>query len=354
MAFKFSIGYNSQPDFVDVVEKYRDRVSEVYFVAPYAHSARRTALEAVEYVCALRLHEMLKSLRSMGIAANMLFNALCIGDLYGTEARLRMVCDQVHFFRQTYGISAVTVVSPLEGEVIKRQFPDIQVHGSTNLFVRTASQAVRIRGFVDILTPDREINRDLDLLRAIRKALRKPLRILANEGCVSECPYRVQHLNRLSHETPPFDSYQLGGVEVFRRDPAAILKSPIIRPEDIHHYEGITDLIKLASRSSTTQQLDLILNAYTTERHTGDLFALMECGCLTTYLEGQVTQRPGAPAGRPAFAASEIPEDFFERVSSCDRLCDDCNYCASIAQRAFHGVDTEGLSPAPHRAPQAC
>lgn len=339
MAFKFSIGYNGQPGFDKTIAPHLDRISDVYFVAPYTHSARRAMTEAMEFLYGLRLHETLKFLDMHSIRANMLFNAMCIGDMYGARQRFEQLCEQVDFYRDIYHVSAVTVVSAIEGEVIKKQFPDVELHASTNLFIRTPQQAAKIRHFVDVLTPDREINRDLEMLHAVKDVLQKPLRILANEGCIPECPHRVQHLNRVSHERPPFGEFHLPGAAVFRRDPATILKSPIIRPEDLHRYEGIADTIKLATRSSTNRQLDLVLRAYGAERHDGDLFSLMECGCLSVYLQ-EARDEGGGNGGRvPAFSNGAVPVDFFDHVTSCDRICDNCNYCNTIAKTAFHWAD---------------
>ena len=339
---KFSIGYSGAPDFIEIVGQYRDHIAEVYFAAPHTHSARRPADDGQNYIYGLRLHEDLKGLRRLGIPANMLFNALCIGDTYGTRTRFTLVCDQVAFFRDTYGVSAVTVLSAVEGRVIKKHFPDVCIHGSTNMFIRTPTQAAKIKDFVDVLTPDREINRDLDLLRDIKKVMGKPLRILANEGCIPECPHRVQHLNHVSHERPPFAAFFLPGVETYRSDPATILKSPIIRPEDVRHYEGIADTIKIASRSSPPARLARILEAYTTGGYDGDLFGLMECGCLSTYLDQCREQNAGTARGAPAFSNAAVPDDFFERTTACNRLCDTCDYCASIASRAFYWPPSTG------------
>ena len=114
-----------------------------------------------------------------------------------------------------------------------------------------------------------------------------------------------------------------------------LFKSPIIRPEDVHHYEGLADTIKLASRSSTIEQLDTMLQAYTTGKFDGNLFDIVESGGLDSFLAEWREMHKNDDIGDPYLDNSMVPDDFFEVVTHCDRYCHKCNYCANIAKKAY-------------------
>ena len=109
--FKISVGYNGKPDFPGLIAKYKEHVADVYFVAPFMPSGRGSPGDAGEQVYALRLHEFLKFAMREGIRANMLFNALCLGEGYGSPVIGQALSDTIRFYTQTYKVASATVVS---------------------------------------------------------------------------------------------------------------------------------------------------------------------------------------------------------------------------------------------------
>ena len=86
----FSVGYQLPDDggerFPDIVSDYRDAVSEVYFAAGDAPSARTPSADASGYApdeAEEILQEDLSSLRAQGVKLNLLCNANCYGGEYG-------------------------------------------------------------------------------------------------------------------------------------------------------------------------------------------------------------------------------------------------------------------------------
>jgi len=333
--FKFSIGYNGSKGFEQILRKYRERVSDVYFAPPYASSGRvKMGFVDVEYP--VLLDRFLRFCRSEGIEANLLMNALCGGADYASRKHITKVVGLLGYYRDKYAVSSVTLVSPFDAQIIRKEFPDIKIYSSVNMFIRNPVQAREAAAFADVLTLDRTVNRDLETLHKIRRELPgKHIRLLANEGCIFDCVNRVQHFNQICHLEPPVGPQHLFCLRTFLADKAAILKSPIIRPEDLHHYEGLADSIKLATRTQDDTQLEVTLQAYVSGRFHGDLFDILESDGMAAYLEHCRRQAQGTNLSEPFFANDAIPDDFFQKVTSCDKLCDNCNYCNQIAERAF-------------------
>ena len=100
----------------------------------------------------------------------------------------------------------------------------------------------------------------------------------------------------------------------------AILRASWVRPEDLHHYEGLIPIVKLATRMHANPRL--VLHAYTGRRYRGNLLDLFE------------------PGFGPIFAPHVIdntrfPDDWFERTSQCDVLCHNCDYCREVLEQVL-------------------
>jgi len=165
----------------------------------------------------------------------------------------------------------------------------------------------------------------------------KRLVMLANSGCLRYCPGQVFHDNMVAHEReidetaniPNWTPHICWNLYRDRKNWPATLQATWIRPEDLHHYEGIVDGFKLATRMHVNPRL--VIHAYASRRYQGNLLDLFE------------------PGFGPAFApyiidSTKIPDDWFERTSQCDGMCMDCTYCANVLEQAL--LNTEEPPPA--------
>ena len=93
-----------------------------------------------------------------------------------------------------------------------------------------------------------------------------------------------------------------------------------MRPEDLHHYEGLFDVVKLATRMHARPEL--VLEAYASRRYRGNVLDLCEPGF--------------SPALAPYVIDNEaFPEDWFATVSTCDRRCHRCGYCEQVLDKVL-------------------
>ncbi|HSR37258.1 MAG TPA: hypothetical protein VLL73_08765 [Desulfurivibrionaceae bacterium] len=174
------------------------------------------------------------------------------------------------------------------------------------------------------LVLDRALNRDLGRLGEVSSRCRAAfpslrLALLANEGCLAQCPFKPAHdahiaLANLGDEAAnPLLNSDLGCIDHLARHPARLFKSPFIRPEDQQRYAPYVDQIKLCGRTLGAEFLTRTVRAYADGTYSGnllDLFDTME------WL-----------AKRLSVANRLVPPEFFAMVTACAKECRACGYC---------------------------
>lgn len=178
---------------------------------------------------------------------------------------------------------------------------------------------------------DRSLNRRPDDLAALSEEIRRrwpgvKIELLANEGCLSHCPFRTTHeafiavANSVSGADSRIDTHmlnkELACQRHFLENPQRILASPFIRPEDMHSYEGMADLIKLCGRTLGPEFLKKTVHAYTTGRYEGNFLELLDASHWLSE--------------RYHLANEQFPQEFLAQLSSCDQDCHTCDYCRRL------------------------
>ncbi len=281
----------------------------------------------------------------LGIRLVYVMNATCLGNKeYSEEGRGHLLQRLQWLF--DIGAAAVVTANPFVMELVRENFPDLELHISVLASVNDARKA---KFFEDlgaaVIHLDPQINRDFRRLETIRKAVKCDISLVVNEGCLLSCPIRQYHSNMISHSGESIAGryyvdycyYRCSLLKV--GDAAEYLRSPWVRPEDLAIYEDLgIDLCKVAGRekmeegpSSHTDWIAMVADAYRSG-HCDDVARLL------------VGVEP------PYSLFGEAPESLRVRIESaqlngflrffqddhCSLDCNQCEHCGNWARRAVH------------------
>ncbi|MFH1875875.1 MAG: tetratricopeptide repeat protein [Candidatus Omnitrophota bacterium] len=322
---KFSLGYNHDIGMVALLERYRAHIEALYFPAPGRLIGSGRHLDQ-DNRYETQIPELIAACQKLDIRSQLLLNATCEGRDGLAKNFFSPLVTYVKDLRDR-GLTTIVVTNPLYIEQFKKCIPGLVVEASVNCYMRTPEHAVYLKNLgADILTIDRDINRDISLIRKIKEATGLPLRLMLNEGCVRNCPFRNLHYNYIAHGgIPPHEA--LRGIcldkfcmKIYRKNPEKIFAIPFVLPEDVRRYKGLVDFYKLTTRIFSTKQLEACLKAYISGTFTGNLLTIIDS--------------PGLAAFEYVDSAYLVKKKFFKRMLSCDGVCRRCGYCARLLSRA--------------------
>lgn len=214
------------------------------------------------------------------------------------------------------GVRAFTLNSPILIKYVKRTFPDVFVTLGLYAYPTNIQHLEYWRSWgVDEITLDHSFNRKFDLLRKVLTQYKDTdlhLRLIANNLCIRECPYKLAHACFTGHTEPECVSMDYTLVNCIYRKvttPSAIISSEWIRPEDIHYYRELAEetgnrhlCIKLVDRTRPTTFIERVIKAYMAEKYEGNLLDIVnwpETKNISA-LAGAGAPAGGPPAGMPA------------------------------------------------------
>jgi len=174
---------------------------------------------------------------------------------------------------------------------------------------------------------DRSLNRNLDELAHVARLIRSSwpdirIELLANEGCLYRCPYKLSHdayislANQEGQDATFQLNRELGCVRILGREPHQILRSPFIRPEDLETYLCHADLIKICGRTLGGNFLKNAIAAYRARCYNGNLLDLLDAAnWLAEYL---------------FVDNSQLSHGLIDMLALCDGNCRQCGFCQEL------------------------
>jgi collagenase-like PrtC family protease len=329
---EFSVPYNGDAGSLDETFKLKElgknRIREIFLSGPqeFCGSGRKKEkITLPEFInITRRIHEN-------GIRVNLVINSVCEGSDWYSPQEINRVMNYIGEVHKNYGIEVITVANPVYIKEARKRFPDLEICASVLSDIDTVKKAMVFKeAGANVITPDANINRDLKLLKEIRKVTGVELKIMVNEGCLYKCPFRKFHFNYISHK-----SRESGSVEstsynfpeeccshVFDADHSQVLKSGWIRPEDIEKYGEITGFFKVVGRETPPHRTLRTIKAYMDESWDGDIFDII-CSGLFNYSQKYGTYLDNKNLG---------DRDFFRKTSACGHNCEQCHYCDDIVK----------------------
>jgi collagenase-like PrtC family protease len=308
------------------------------------------------------IEKYIRACHERGLEFSYLLNAPCLGNLQYSKKGYGQLIDLIEWIDQS-GADSVVAAIPYLIDLIRKRFPRLKVKTSTTARVNTVRKALQYEDMgVEEIIIDEHINREFKTLEAIRKTVKCNLELIVNNICLWQCPYNYEHVNHDGHASREGEEDQYcylqypGYLCLYRKlmDPVELLKSPWIRPEDIHHYEALGyDHFKITERFKRTPLLLENVRAYENRRYDGnllDLFTLPRKGAFTPlHLEYFIQ-----PKHVNIMKISELEkvfdlevreliqldnkklEGFIEhfKTKDCNHIsCSNCRYCETVFEK---------------------
>ncbi|NOQ55523.1 MAG: hypothetical protein GQ477_01815 [Nanohaloarchaea archaeon] len=318
---RFSVPYNNNYSLLNKLSEIKDlsrnKIEEVYLAGPqeYFGSGRVTPkYELVDFI------DVIKFCHENGLKVNLLLNSQCEGLEWYNPQNVSRIINYVKDLHNNHELDTVTIANPLFIQKIRKELPKIKICASVLSYVNSVQRAMFFDKFgVDEIIPDRDINRDLELLIQIKESVNAKLKLMVNEGCLYECPYKLFHDNWISHASKEgirIDPALKNCGAIFKIDNSQLLKSSWIMPEDMKKYRKITECFKLVGRDKSNEFILTSAKAYLSETSTTNLMDIIN--------------------GTPQFFVDSMmltKSNFFETVTSCNQNCFKCNYCEFLAKQ---------------------
>ena len=336
---KYSVGFQlyegEEEPFSQIVRTYREHISEVFFAwqdIATGRSAVATRHGYTDWSAQARTEEELRAIRQMGVKLDLLFNGTCYGEYAISEKLANTVVSVIaHLEEIGCGVDIVTTASLAIAHTVKKYFPKIEVRASVNMRIGTVKGMEYLSDLFDSFHVQREYNRDLAHLRMLKEwadRSGKKLIMLANSGCFANCSGQSFHDNLVAHEAEICEVKNLNDFMPYvcwrslknRENWHMLLENTWVRPEDIHHYEGIFDTVKLATRMHALP--GLVIDAYARACFIGNTLDLFEPGFGRAIAPYIISNR-------------DFPKDWFTKTTSCDKICHRCGYCQSVLSQVL-------------------
>jgi len=234
------------------------------------------------------LEKYVAECKKAGLSFNYLMNPLCMGQRELDPKEARSLRENLHKIYDL-GIREFTVNSPLMLKYLKNEFSDVSV--TLGLYAYPVSlQQIQtwVNWGADEITLDHSFNRNFKLLEKtlrIYKDTNVSLRVIANNLCLKECPFRVAHGSFTSHSDMTgfvMDYYLINCAYRKISNPNLIMTGEWIRPDDLHFYEDLCEKtgnkkfsFKLVDRTRSTDFILTVVKAYLDGRYDGNLVDIL-------------------------------------------------------------------------------
>ncbi len=308
----------------------KEHIEEVYFPwldAPTCRNSLVNERGTINWDAQDFLQNDLKLLKDNGIRLNLLLNANCYGDKAISNYLKNYVCSIIqHIIEIAGALDVVTTTSPFIAKIVKDNFKGVKTRASVNMGIGEIKGMQYLEQMFDGYYLQRDYNRNLRHISKLKEwtdFAGKTLHLLANSGCMKFCSGQIFHDNLVAHEQDIRERENLEGFKSVtcwnyyskNQNWASLLQNTWIRPEDIHHYDGLFSTVKIATRM--TQRPLTVIKAYIQGYYRGNVLNLLEPNH-TSLLEGHYLDN------------SAFPSDWFDQTSNCNCDCFRCSYCKSI------------------------
>lgn len=314
MEYKLSIGYSGTYEDLQKMLDITDKIGSVYTggVAGKIAGGRPQYIEKIN-----DLKESIKLAHANKVDFEIALNTPC-----GIEPKSNKIWwdDTKDYLErlENIGVDRVILSHPFMMELAKR-YTNMQVVASTICEITSVRSALYYEMIgCDIIIPSMNANYSMDVLKDIKRSLKKSkIRLMMNEHCLGDCPWRRFHHNQYAHHNDEID-YHMKCKTLMLMNPSLLLTNNVIRPEDIKSYSGITDDIKLVGRLVPIDDLLNRIKAYSDGKFSGNYIELFDSNL-----------------SKNLYIDNEKLDSLFEHKTTCKKICEQCNYCKKLYEKSM-------------------
>ena len=315
---KFSIWYNEKDWFESILTDYSNNISSVYFALPKElwNSWRPVRQEDGDY-CS-KIEKLLFKCRELNIDTILLLNATINSNNAFSKDKLSKLFQYIETSILIW-LTSISVTNMLYMKILKKRFPNLKYFSSVNCRLKNIEQSIFFKElWIDILTLDRDINRDLELIKKIKNRTGLEIQLMLNEPCIKNCPFRNTHFETVSYNSEQIFSGEFEDYTCYpmiKENRRIFFRIPFIRPEDLKHYNGLINHYKLVTRDASNDKIRFMLDSYISENYNLNIVELFDIET-TQYLS------------KLNISNKKLNElDFFNKIKNCPWDCENCKLC---------------------------
>ena len=330
--FSFWVPFNGDFKLLNLLEEnFADglngnKIEGIYFPAPqdFFGSARVVKQFTIDDA-----KKVIAFCKKLGWKSNMLFNSSCGGAEWYSPKTISKTLFLVKNMK-TEGLESITITNPIYLQKIKKEIPDINITVSVIAEIASVQRAKFFEDLgADAFIPDRDINRNLELLKEIKDSTDMDMGLMVNEGCLYRCPARNTHYNFTSHCSTPketehytMDFHSNYCIGLRKEHPEELLKSQFILPQYLNNYRRITSRFKIVGRTMSTEWLISTIKSYLSESYNGNLLEILESAIPKLLSETSMT-----------IPVKHLDNIFFKKVTTCNKNCTNCDFCKNLTDK---------------------
>lgn len=317
---------NQFNDFLQFCKKHKELIFDIYFtcrIPPFIQDAMGDIYQTNDDIYQL-IQTALYIQNETGINMSATFNNTLIPP---TQKNLDIFLSN---FKSLYdaGIRSITIPHThwVSSKQIKKHFPDIFIKNTILRNVTQANQVFELakNGF-DYVNIHRDLMRNVDTLKEIKEVSNLTgikIALLANEGCIGNCPMMDEHFqfnnSRMSGPSYFQDSISRVSCQKWNiEDTSVPFKSAILSPwkDDWDEMLKYVDVFKMHGRESPEQ-----------------LYSTM--GIIENYSNNNSILYEEFQKYRDEFNIPESPLNIWRKtIKNCKFNCWKCNVCENVAKK---------------------
>ncbi len=330
-------------------------IYEIYGSLPSSFMGTMLTRASLPEVTPEDIKNFVKQAHSRNIKFSYTLNALAMGNLEYTDEGQ----DKIFKFLEWLGdieVDSIIVSNPFLAALVRENFPSFEISISSAASVDSIQKARywEAMGASSIKLP-LVVNRNFLLLRSLTENIKLDTEVMVNQLCLYQCPMERYHtvttntdsqVAQKGKETQPFLDWCRLKCNITRwSNPSELIKSPIIRPEDVSLYEGYgIRYFKIIGRNKNMR--DKIINAigaYVNNKWQGNLLDIVGVNANPPpyelkqfYPESEFKRY----LSEPLYYIDNAKLDgfinyFIENGHKCSYMCGTCQYCDEVARKVI-------------------